>query len=47
MYNFHHWQSKVKQAFDPNNASDGSFYVPPYDEVIAEETAQGKTKPAA
>jgi len=33
MNDYHLWQSKVKQAFDPNNASDGSHYIPPFDEL--------------
>lgn len=33
MGNYHLWQSKFKQAFDPNNASDASHYIPPYDEL--------------
>jgi len=39
MGNCHHWQSKVKQAFDPDKASDGGFSVPLYGEVIAGEEA--------
>jgi len=34
MNNYHLWLGKIKQAFDPNNASDGSHYIPPYDELI-------------
>lgn len=34
MYNYHLWQSKIKSAFDPNYASDASFYIPPYEEVV-------------
>ncbi|PKL39624.1 MAG: hypothetical protein CVV44_05230 [Spirochaetae bacterium HGW-Spirochaetae-1] len=33
MNDYHLWQSKVKQAFDPNNVSDGSHYIPPFDEL--------------
>jgi len=33
MHDYHIWQAKIKQAFDPNNTSDGSFYIPPIDEL--------------
>ena len=33
MHNFHHWQAKVKKAFDPSNAADATFYIPPIDEL--------------
>jgi glycolate oxidase len=33
MFDFHLWQAKIKQAFDPNNASDASHYIPPIDEL--------------
>ncbi len=36
MYNYHLWQAKFKQAFDPNNAADGAFYIPPIDELEKE-----------
>ena len=29
MYDYHRWQARIKDAFDPNNASDASFYIPP------------------
>ncbi|MCP4681723.1 MAG: FAD-binding oxidoreductase, partial [Desulfobacterales bacterium] len=32
MFNYHIWQMKIKQALDPQHASDSSFYVPPLDE---------------
>ncbi len=35
MYNYHIWQSKIKAAFDPNYACDASFYIPPYEEMVA------------
>ncbi len=36
MNNYHIWQAKVKQVFDPNNVSDGSHYIPPLDELEKE-----------
>ncbi|MBP7735352.1 MAG: FAD-binding oxidoreductase [Spirochaetes bacterium] len=33
MFNYHLWQARIKEAFDPNNASDGSHYVPPIKEL--------------
>ncbi len=33
MFNYHLWQARIKEAFDPNNASDGSHYVPPISEL--------------
>ena len=35
MHNYHLWQARIKQAFDPNNASDASFYIPPIDELLS------------
>jgi glycolate oxidase len=42
MGNYHHWQAKIKQEFDPNNVSDGSHYVPPYDELIKDGEYRGR-----
>jgi len=36
MHDYHRWQAKIKAAFDPNNASDGSHYIPPIDELEKE-----------
>ena len=36
MNNYHLFQAKVKQAFDPNNAADGSHYIKPYDQLVKE-----------
>jgi glycolate oxidase len=36
MGNYHLWMSKIKQAFDPNGASDYSHYIPPYDQLVKE-----------
>jgi glycolate oxidase len=40
MFNYHHWQGKIKQAFDPQNTADNAFYIPPYDEVIRSEAEE-------
>ncbi|MEN6475364.1 MAG: FAD-binding oxidoreductase [Syntrophaceae bacterium] len=40
MFNYHHWQSKIKQAFDPQNTADATFYIPPYDEVLKTEAEE-------
>jgi len=42
MFNYHLWQSKIKQAFDPNNLADASFYIPPYDQVCADAAAKSE-----
>jgi len=39
MHDYHRWQARVKDAFDPNNASDGSHYIPPLDELEREIAA--------
>ena len=39
MGDYHLWQAKIKQAFDPNNVSDASHYIPPID-VLRTEMAE-------
>jgi len=36
LYNYHLWQGKIKQAFDPEFSADANFYVPPIDEMEKE-----------
>jgi glycolate oxidase len=40
MGNYHIYQSKIKQAFDPQNTTDDTWYIPPYDEAVEVEKAE-------
>ncbi len=46
MYDYHLWQARIKEAFDPNNVSDGSHYVPPISELEKEMKPQRTTSSA-
>lgn len=40
MGNYHVYQSKIKQAFDPKNTTDDFWYIPPYDKAMEVEKAE-------
>jgi glycolate oxidase len=40
MGNYHVYQSKIKQAFDPKNTTDDTWYIPPYDKAMEVEKAE-------